>query len=630
MQKWLLLLTFLGAFDIAFAQAPNLVRREHSDIPAGLSAAGHDSRIDLAWNVPGDSDVEGFFIYRSESQNGPFARLNAAPHPDPVYSDFFGRNNQTYYYYLTAVGANLNESAPSDTAAATSHAMSTEELLTSVQEATFRYFYDYGHPVSGMARERLNSGDVCASGGTGFGLMALIAGAERGFVTRQAAAARTLKIIRFLQNNAIRYHGAWAHWINGSTGQTIPFSQYDNGGDLVETSYLVQGLLTVRQYYTGSDSVETEIRARATQLWEEVEWDWYRRYPNGTSLYWHWSPNYGWQMNMQIRGYNEAMIVYLLAVASPTHPVPPSCYHIGWARTGAYPYLNGKTFYGFTQWVGPDYGGPLFFTHYSFLGFDPRDKADGYTNYFDNSRNIALIHHAYSIDNPLGHSGYDSLCWGLTASDDPWGYSAHAPYNIWGVDNGTITPSAALSSMPYTPDESIAAMEYFYYTLGASLWGQYGFKDAFNLNQNWFAGSYIAIDQGPIIVMIENYRSQLLWNLFMSNPEIPGMMAALGFSSTGIDPQEGSIPGRLELQQNYPNPFNGETVIRFRLPKSGKITLEIFNTLGQKVQQIYGEKFLAAGEQEARFTAGNLPSGIYYYRLRSRESAITRKMLLLR
>jgi hypothetical protein len=407
--------------------------------------------------------------------------------------------------------------------------MTDEQLLTSVQEAVFRYFWDYGHPVSGLTREGYKLGhstDTCTSGGTGMGLMAICIGVERGFVTRAEAAKRILKILMFLEEKANRYHGAWSHWINGATGQTKPFSKYDDGGDLVETAYVVQGLLTVRQYFDNpNDPVESEIRTRATRLWEQVEWDWYLRYPRGQVLYWHWSPNHNWRMNHKIRGYNECMIAYLLAIASPTHPIPASCYYKGWA--GAAGYANSHTYYGYRQWVGQEKGGPLFFTHYSHLGFDPRNKSDKFCNYFDNSRNISLINRAYCIENPRGHAGYSNLVWGLTASFNPRGYSAHSPTN----DNGTITPSAALSAMPYVPEESMATLKEFYHTYGTDLWGAFGFVDAFNLTQKWFAPGYIAIDQGPIVIMIENNRTQLCWKLFMANPEIQSMLDAIGWMS---------------------------------------------------------------------------------------------------
>jgi hypothetical protein len=592
--------------------------------PTGLTARGYDGRIDLWWTPNTQPELAGYYIYRASTPSGPFARVNSVVHETSVFSDYLGENNLTRYYYVTAVSRGFDESQPSDTVTATSRALTTDELLTYVQEAAFRYFYHYGHPVSGLARERKGSGDVCTSGGTGFGLMTIMIGAERGFVPRDSAAARTLKILRFLQDVATRYHGAWSHWINGRTGETIPFSQFDDGGDLVETAYLIQAFLTIRNYYTRDNAVEREIRNRCTQLWQEVEWDWYRRNPPEDKLYWHWSPNYGWAMNMPIVGFNEAMIVYLLAIASPTHPVPPELYYRGWA--GPSTYVNGNVYYGYTQWVGPPYGGPLFFTHYSFLGFDPRDKWDAFCNYFENNRNITLIHRAYCIANPLHQVGYDSLVWGLTASDDPWGYRAHEPFQ---ADNGTITPTAAISAMPYTPEESIATLKHFYYQLGRDIWSEFGFVDAFHLGQNWYANSILAIDQGTMAPMIENYRTGLCWELFMSNPEIQNMLTEIGWR-TGVQNPSETRPLRFDLLPPHPNPFNAETVLILRVPTDATLRVDLYDLTGRHVRQIEGPKRYSPGEYLLRVRAGDLPSGIYFCRAQGNGFRASRKLVLLR
>lgn len=400
--------------------------------------------------------------------------------------------------------------------------VSDEQLLTIVQEHTFKYFWDFAHPVSGMARERNTSGDVVTTGGTGFGIMALIVGMERSFISRAQGLERMNKILMFLES-ADRFHGAWPHWLNGATGDVVPFSPNDNGGDLVETSFLVQGMLTFRQYLDGSVPEESVLIERINALWQTVEWDWYTQGGQNV-LYWHWSPDKQWIMNHAIRGYNEALITYFLAVASPQHAITEAVYHQGWAGNGAIE--NNKAFYGIVLPLGSDFGGPLFFAHYSFLGLDPRNLQDSYANYWTQNVNHSLINYAYSVDNPQGFVGYSDENWGLTASDNHQGYSAHSPTN----DLGVITPSAALSSFPYTPTESMRALKFFYYTLGDKLWGPYGFYDAFNVTAGWTADSYLAIDQGPIIVMIENHRTGLLWDLFMSSPEVQVAMEKLGFT----------------------------------------------------------------------------------------------------
>jgi len=401
--------------------------------------------------------------------------------------------------------------------------ISDDSLLTLVESQTFKYFWDFGHPVSGMARERTSSGDIVTTGGTGFGVMATIVAAQRGFITREQAAGRIQTIVSFLGTQCTRYHGAFSHWINGRTGATQPFSTYDDGGDLVETALLMQGLLAARQYFNSSDPAEATLRSDITALWEGVEWDWYRQGGQNV-LYWHWSSDYGWKMNMKIAGWNEAMAIYVLAASSPTHPIPKAVYDQGWAQNGNM--RNGKTFYNYVLPLGPDYGGPLFFSHYSFLGLDPHNLQDQYADYWQQNLNHTLINYNYCVANPKGFSGYGPDCWGLTASDGNNGYSAFSPTN----DQGVIAPTAALSAMPYTPEESMRALHFFYYTLGDKLWTQYGFRDAFNLTARWFGPDCIAINQGPIIVMIENYRTGLLWNLLMQDTEIQAGLTALGFT----------------------------------------------------------------------------------------------------
>lgn len=402
--------------------------------------------------------------------------------------------------------------------------MSDEALLTLVQRQHFKYFWDFAHPVSGLARERNTSGDLVTSGGSGFGIMAIITGIHRQFITRGEGLARLQKIVDFLKTKADRFHGAFPHWLNGVNGEVIPFSAKDNGADLVETSYLMMGLLTARQYFNGADAAETALRADINTLWNEVQWSWFRK-NNENVLYWHWSPDYHWDINLPIRGWNESLITYVLAASSPGYSIPKEVYDQGWA-TGPN-FKNGQTYYGYQLPLGPPYGGPLFFAHYSFMGINPNGLTDAHANYWEQNRNHSLINYNYCVANVRGYYGYSDSCWGLTSSDDINGYKVHDPAN----DNGVISPTAALSSFPYTPAESMKALKFFYYVLGDKIWKDYGFVDAFSLHHIWFADSFLAIDQGPVIVMIENFRSNLLWDLFMSCPEIKSGMKKLGFQS---------------------------------------------------------------------------------------------------
>lgn len=599
-------------------------------IPDNIAATGYEKHVVIEWDAVTDEDLAGYNIYRA-APGGTFQKVGAATADLTIYCDYHGLTARSYYYKISAYDQNYNESEMSAEAFATTKTLDDEELLDMVQEMTFRYFWNYAHPVSGLARERYpGDPETVTSGGSGMGMMSIPVAIERGFITRDEGAAHVLKMLNFLKD-ADRFHGAWSHWLNGTSGTAIPFSSKDDGGDLVETAYVAQGLLTVRQYFNSENSIETQIRSLATELWESIEWNWYRRTSTSNVLYWHWSPNYAWDMNMPIYGFNECMIVYLLAIASPTYPVPASLWEAGWA--GQYYYDNGNTFYGITQDVGWDRGGPLFFTHYSFLGFDPREKKDSHTNYFINNRNISLINRAWCIDNPGNFVGYGEECWGLTASDDPLvGYMAHEPTAE--RDNGTITPTAALSAFPYTPTESMQALKHFYRVLGEDIVGALGFKDAFNQSENWVAGSYIAIDQGPIIIMIENYRSSLLWDNFMANPEIQPMLEAVGFvpdSTTAISAGP-EMPEEFALFGNYPNPFNPGTHICFSLQRPGPVNLSIYNINGQLVQQIE-QGYSSAGYHQIYWNGRDqwnkmLSSGIYFYKLRHGNEVLSGKMLL--
>jgi hypothetical protein len=428
--------------------------------------------------------------------------------------------------------AKPTSSTPADSTAAS---ITDDSLFTLTQYRTFQYFWDGAEPTSGAARERFHADNVypdndkntVTSGGTGFGVMAILVGIERGFITREQGVERLTHFISWLEK-ADRFHGVWPHWWNGETGKVKPFGQKDNGGDLVETSYLVQGLLCVRQYFKDGNEQEKQLAQRIDKLWKEVEFDWHRK-NNQNVLYWHWSPQYQWEMNFPVEGYNECLIMYVLAAASPTHGVPAEVYHDGWARKGAIRNDPAHQQYGFHLDLkhngAPQFGGPLFWSHYSFLGLDPRNLKDSYADYWTHNRNHTLINRQYCIQNPKGYRGYGEDSWGLTASYSIKFYAAHSPTE----DVGVISPTAALSSFPYTPEASMKALKHFY-SLKDKLLGDYGFYDAFSEHYDWYTPRYLAIDQGPIVVMMENQRSGLLWKLFMSAPEVQSGLTKLGFT----------------------------------------------------------------------------------------------------
>lgn len=413
--------------------------------------------------------------------------------------------------------------------------MSETQLLDTVQYQTFQYFWEGAEPVSGMARERIhldgiypsNDQSVVTLGGSGFGVMAILVGIERGFITREEGLNRFQHIVDYLAE-ADRFHGAWPHWLYGETGKVKPFSKKDDGGDLVETAFMIEGLLTVSEYFKDGNEAEQKLVADIDNLWKEVEWDWYTR-GGEKVLYWHWSPNYGWDMNFPVGGYNECLIMYILAASSPTHPIDPDVYHMGWALDGAI--AKDTVYYGLNTVLNfyehdDDPTGPLFWAHYSYLGLDPRGLKDKYADYWELNRNHALIHYRYALDNPKHFEGYGEKQWGFTSSYSMKGYAGHRPGD---GDLGVISPTAALSSFPYTPEQSMQFLKYLYFEAD-SLIGKYGPYDAYSITNHWYLPRYLAIDQGPIPVMIENYRTGLLWDLFMKNKDVQKGLERLGFS----------------------------------------------------------------------------------------------------
>lgn len=424
--------------------------------------------------------------------------------------------------------------------------LSDKDLMDTVQRAALRYFWDFAEPNSGMARERYhpdgvypdNDAHIVTMGGSGFGMMAIIAGVDRGFIKRDEAVDRFKKMFDFLEK-ADRFHGAWPHWLNGETGKVKGFGRTDNGGDIVETAFLTEGIICVREYFKDGNAKEKALAAQADKLWKGIEWNWYTQGGKDV-IYWHWSPVYEWQMNFPLEGYNECLITYVVAAASPTYPVSAEAYHKGWARNSTF--TTDAQSYGLphilkynTNYATEPHTGPLFWSHYSYTGLSPKGLQDRYADYWQLTTNQSEIHHRYCIDNPKKFANYGDNCWGLTASytkgrNGGIGYSAHQP---GGPDVGIISPTAALSSIPYTPEASMKAMRYFYENV-PGLFGPAGLYDAFDATNNWVINRYLAIDQGPIVVMMENYRSGLLWNLFMNAPEIKQGLTALGFTSPYI------------------------------------------------------------------------------------------------
>jgi exo beta-1,2-glucooligosaccharide sophorohydrolase (non-reducing end) len=516
-----------------------------SDLPVIQSLTGYPKHVDITWKKITDKNVHLVQIYRSETGDG--------YHPVGIQQSYINRftdntveTGKKYYYMISFLNSQYKLTNLSLPDSVSTKPMTDDELLTMVQEACFRYYWEGAESNSGLAKENIpGRQNMIACGASGFGIMALLVGTERKFITREVSVERFVKIVNFLEK-AESFHGVYPHFMDGPIGKVEPFFGHrDNGADLVETSFLLEGLLAARQYFNRDDSQEKLIRQKITSIWEKVEWDWFRQYPDSKFLYWHWSPDQGWVINHRLIGWNETMVTYLLAIASPTHAVPASMYYSGWANqdsTGikyrsnwgqtsdGSMYTNGKTYFGIKLDVGVSNGGPLFFTHYSFMGYDPHLITDKYTNYFTNNQNIAKINYSYCVQNPKHYKGYGESAWGLTASDGPFDYSADEPVE-W-QDCGKIAPTGAISSFPYTPEESMKALKNYYYNYGKFLWGEYGFKDAFDLTNNWCSEIFMGLNQAPMVVMIENYRTGLIWKLFIQNPEIQNGLKKLELESS--------------------------------------------------------------------------------------------------
>ena len=516
-------------------------RNQNKQISAtpDITVKAYERHSNVIWDKAGLENVKYIKIYRS--CNG--ETFEAVGIQDPkvgLYADFSDRPNTTFQYKITCVGYDYKETVPSNIVEVSTHYMTDDELLTMVHEATFRYYWDGAEKISGLALENISGrSNMIATGASGFGIMGIISGVERGFITRQQAVERLKKIVSFLKK-AETFHGAYSHFIDGSTGKVEPFfGKKDNGADLVETSFLFQGLLTARQFFDKNTPDEEFIRNVITQLWENIEWDWFKQTKDSRYLYWHWSPDQGWIINHKLIGWNETMITYLLAIASPTHGVDKDLYYSGWASQEPYAreyregwgettdgsmYTNGNIYYGVKLDIGVNRGGPLFFTHFSFMGLDPRGLKDKYTtiDYYNTLRNIVRINYRYCLENPNNRRGYGPGCWGISVCEYPWGtYGAYEA--IENHEDGTISPAGALGSFPYTPEESMNALRNYYRNYGSFLWGEYGFRDAFNLNENWCSNIYMGLNQGAITVMMENYRTGLIWNLFMKDKDIKQM-----------------------------------------------------------------------------------------------------------
>lgn len=613
----------LGSFDLTAAKAILLGQSEFDNssrvvlidqvtaynpidvVPAvtDFTAGGYDSHADLQWSEP-LPDLN-YKIYASFDDGETFELRKQLT--ETSYLDFVpeeGKNKTVIYRVVASLVG--KDSDPVDRSVEIRD-FTDDELLEMMQWYCFRYFWEGAHQASGASLERSNgNGRTVASGATGFGLMAMIVAHEREFRPREEIKDRILLILDFLET-CDRHHGAWSHWYNGDTKKTQPFGADDDGGDIVETSFVAQALVALKHYFSESDTKSADIRTKADQLWKEIEWDWYTTH-FGNALSWHWSPNIGFGKNMKVSGWNECLGTYIMAAASPTHGIDANVYHQGWARNGNM--VNSRTYYGYEIKLARNWGGPLFWIHYAHHGINPEGLEDQYADYWQEHVNTALIHYEYAKANPLGYENYSEKCWGLTASDDPDGYTAHKPMDN---DNGTVSPTAALASMPYTPEESMKALKYFYRERGAELFGPYGPYDAFNDSRDWVKESYIGIDQGPIVIMIENHRTGLLWDNVMIDMDVKQGLELLDFDYELVgDPVqvEESLTAFDDVVV-YPNPVDQELRIEWKASSESAL----ISIVDQSGRIVYNDKL--AGDGRASLDMSFLESGLYIVQIRS-------------
>jgi hypothetical protein len=497
--------------------------------PTGLVSRTGDQSVVLHWEPVGEGHWAGYRVYRSLASHGPFALQNPTVLKTPGFCDLNVTNNQIYFYRVTAITTASNETDPSPVLAAVPHAFADDdEFLEYLQQTSFDYFWYGANPVNGLVPDRLPSASPCSIAAVGFGLSAIGIGIDHGWVSRAQGLARVRTTLNTLlqgsqgpeASGTIGHRGWFYHFLDMNTG--CRYAPFDTELSSIDTALLLAGALDVKQFFNHTNAAESEIRTMADTLFNRVDWNWMARGTNVLSM--GWKPGSGF-LTANWVGYNEAMILYILGLGTASHPLPPTA----WDRwTGGYTWAS---HYDFSFVPFP----PLFGHQYSHCWIDFRHIADAYMNrrnstYFENSRRATLAQRAYGIANPQGRTGYSSNVWGLTASDGPNGYAARgAPPSQ--NDDGTIAPTAAGGSLAFAPEVSIPTLRYFYSQFRTNIWTAYGFRDAFNPGADWWGPDEIGIDQGPMVLMIENYRTQRVWRRFMQNPEVQRGLQKAGFVS---------------------------------------------------------------------------------------------------
>ncbi|MEI2725462.1 MAG: glucoamylase family protein [Verrucomicrobiota bacterium] len=497
------------------------------EAPTGLVSRTGDRSIVLHWDKNSESNLSGYRVYRSPNSGGPFVAQSPSLMASPGFCDLSASvvNGLTNFYRVTALTTTAEESLPSAILAAVPHAFaSDDEFLDYVQQCHFDYFWYLANPRNGLIPDRSTTNSPCSIAAVGFGLTAIGIGVDHGWISRTQGVARVLTTLNTFLNGpqgpsssgTIGYKGWFYHFLDMNTALRSPSTELSS----IDTTLLLAGILYAKQFFDATNTDETTIRAMADAIFSRVDWNWMAQGTNVVSM--GWFPSSGFIPNNWV-GYNEGLHLYCLGLGAPTNPLPASA----WTRwTSGYVW---STNYGQAYVPFP----PLFGHQYSHCWIDYRHTADAYMNgrnstYFQNSRRATLAQRAYCITNPSGRVGYSSNVWGLTACDGPSGYAARGAPPAEN-DDGTIAPTAAGGSIAFTPEFSLPTLRYFYTQYRPRIWTAYGFRDAFNLGAQWYGSDELGIDQGPIVIMIENYRTQRVWRRFMRNPEVQRGLERAGF-----------------------------------------------------------------------------------------------------
>ena len=594
--------------------------------PTAITAETGDRTVLLRWTAP--PGTFGVLVYRRDGPGEPFRLLTERPVGQDHYADLDAENGGAATYVLRSVRFGNVQGPDSEPVAATAGGEG-DPYIDLTARLAFDYFWEQANPANGLVKDRSTDGSAASIAAVGFGLSAITVGIDRGWITRAEGAGRVEATLDFFAtcpqgeaaSDVCGYRGFFYHFLDLRTGTRAGTNELST----IDTALLLGGVLQAAEYFDGGGAEEARIRELADTIWRRVEWDWAT--PRSPRVALGWRPEEGF-LPFDWRGYNEAMILYVLGLGSPTHPLPDGAWD---AWTATYP-SDWQTHYGLTFLTFP----PLFGHQYSHVWIDFRDIQDDYmrskdSDYFENSRKATLAQRAYAIDNPRGWPNYGPNEWGLTASDDPPPAPLYIARGAAPVqnDNGTITPTAAGGSYAFTPAESREALRTFYARYRPTLWGPYGLRDAYNVALNWTATDYLGIDQGPIVLMIENERTGVVWDAFTRHPDVQRGLDRAGFRPRSTPTEGGAASTSVALAPPAPNPSARGVRLAFTTPANGPVRLAVYDVLGREVAVVAdGER--PAGEHAAAWDASGAAAGVYVVRLEAGGAVVTRTVTVVR